>query len=134
MEYHPAVAEYLAQSARLSEALQSAKAAMYEDLRVRRAAPTEPDVMPEIDGYGEVKSLFLGEGVAARYTPPELQGLVKAGLDECYAVLEERRNEAAQAAVPDWEDLEAWFSPQGQQDSETSATADDHEDADRQWP
>lgn len=132
MEYHPDVAEYLAQSARLSEALASAKAAMYEDLRVRRAAPTEPDVMPEIDGYGELKSLFLGEGVATRYTPTELQDLVKAGLEECYAVLEERRNEAAQTAVPDWEELEAYFSPAERQDAETTASAAEHDNAERQ--
>lgn len=86
MAYHPAVAEYLAQSERLSDALRAAQAAMFDDLRVRRAAPSEPDVMPEIDGYGALTNLFLGEGVADRYRPAELEALVMDGLRECYAV------------------------------------------------
>lgn len=124
MAYHPAVTEWLAQSARLSEALRAAQAAMFEDLRVRRGAPSEPDVMPEIDGYGALTSLYLGEGIADRYRPAELEALVMDGLRECYAVWEERRNEAAQAAVPDWAELEAWFSPQSQQ----GASGDDEAD------
>lgn len=128
MAYHPAVAEYLAQSERLSDALRAAQAAMFDDLRVRRAAPSEPDVMPEIDGYGALTNLFLGEGVADRYRPAELEALVMDGLRECYAVWEERREEAARAAVPGWAELEKWFGPSAQQAAEAPASESDDAD------
>lgn len=104
MPFHPEVERFLEQGRRLGEIMGKVQAAAFDDLRVRRAAPNEPDVMPEVDGYGTLKSLFLGEGVCQRYTPSELEKLFMSAMRECYAVLGDRRLEAAEAAVPDLPD------------------------------
>ncbi|UQX13435.1 hypothetical protein [Candidatus Mycobacterium methanotrophicum] len=101
MAFHPQVEQFLADSKRLSDALGAIEAAAFDNLRVRRAAPDEPEVMPEIDGWGALTDVYLGEGVVQRYRAEELGELVMSGVRECYAVLEDRRREAAHAAAPD---------------------------------
>ncbi len=101
MAFHPEVEKFLARSQQLSQALEAVERAAFDDLRVRRAAPNEPDVMPEVDGWGELKSLYLGEGVVDRYNAHEVEQLVMSGLSECYAVLDDRRREAASKAAMD---------------------------------
>ena len=103
MAFHPAVEQFLADSRRLSEALGAIHSAAFNDLRVRRAAPDEPEVMPEIDGWGALTDVYLGEGVVQRYGAGELGEVIMSGLRECYAVLEDRRREAARKAAPDLE-------------------------------
>ena len=105
MPFHPEVERFLERSRELGEILGKVHAAAFDDLRVRRAAPNEPDVMPEVDGYGTLTSLFFGEGVCQRYTPSELEKLFMSAMRECYAVLGDRRREAAEGAVPDFSDL-----------------------------
>lgn len=98
--FHPEVERYLVLGREIGDMMAKAQAAMFDDLRVRRAAPDEPDVMPEVDGYGALRNLFFGEGVCQRYTPAQLEGLFMSAMRECYAVLGDRRREAAEAAVP----------------------------------
>lgn len=105
MPFHPEVERWLERSRHLGEMLSKAQAAAFDDLRVRRAAPNEPDVMPEVDGYETLTSLFLGEGICQRYTPSELEKLFMSAMRECYAVLGDRRREAAKAAQAGHADL-----------------------------
>ncbi len=104
MAFDPAVEQFLAEGRRLGEVLGRMKAAMYDDLRVRRAAPDEPNVMPEVDGYGVLTDLYL-EGIVGRYTASQIETLVMSGLQECYEVLDERRAAAADEAVPEAAEL-----------------------------
>lgn len=108
MSFDPMVEQFLAESRRLSEALGAVEAAAFTDLRVRRAAPNESDVMPEVDGWGTPSDVYFGEGVLERYSAEELQQLIMAGLHECYEVLDDRRREAARLAAPEL-DPDSWF-------------------------
>jgi hypothetical protein len=108
MAFHPEVERFLAQGRELGEMIRKVQASAFDDLRVRRAAPEEADVMPEVDGHGALKSLFFGEGICQRYTPTQVEDLFMSAMQECYAVLGDRRREAAQAAVPDF-DLDKGF-------------------------
>lgn len=99
MAYHPAVEEWLAKSQRLGDAIGAVQDAAFNNLRVRRAAPDDPDVMPEVDGWGTVTDVYLGEGVTQRYSASQLGDVIMAGLRECYAVLNDRRREAAREAA-----------------------------------
>lgn len=108
MALHPDVEQFLEDSRRLSEAMGAIKAAAFDDLRVRRAAPEEPDVMPEIDGWGAMTDLYLGEGIVDRYRAAQLEALVMSGLRECYAVVRDRRSQAAHEAAPEF-DFSEWF-------------------------
>lgn len=100
MAFHPQVEAFLARGRELGEMLGKVQAAAFEDLRVRRAAPEEPNLMPEIDGYGALTDLFM-EGIVGRYTPHQIETLFMSAMNECYEVLNERRQEAARAAIPD---------------------------------
>ncbi|MBS1691251.1 MAG: hypothetical protein JST91_03410 [Actinobacteria bacterium] len=124
MAYDPAVEHFLAESQRLSDAIGAVEDAAFNNLRVRRAAPNDPDVMPEVDGWGTVTDVYLGEGVTQRYSAAQLGDVIMAGLHECYAVLNDRRREAARDAAPDL-DPDLWFGP-----ADTTTTAagasDDH--------
>ncbi|EIU51586.1 MULTISPECIES: hypothetical protein [Mycobacteriaceae] len=124
MAYHPAVEEWLAKSQRLGEAIGAVQDAAFNNLRVRRAAPSDPDVMPEVDGWGTVTDVYLGEGVTQRYSASQLGEVIMAGLRECYAVLNDRRKEAAREAAPEL-DTELWF---GSAETTTAAAdgSDDH--------
>lgn len=124
MAYHPAVEEWLAKSQRLGDAIGAVQDAAFNNLRVRRAAPDDPDVMPEVDGWGTVTDVYLGEGVTQRYSASQLGDVIMAGLRECYAVLNDRRREAAREAAPEL-DTELWF---GAADTATAAAdgSDDH--------
>lgn len=124
MAYHPAVEEWLAKSQRLGDAIGAVQDAAFNNLRVRRAAPDDPDVMPEVDGWGTVTDVYLGEGVTQRYSASQLGDVIMAGLRECYAVLNDRRREAAREAAPEL-DTELWF---GSADTATAAAdgSDDH--------
>lgn len=123
MAYHPAVEEWLAKSQRLGDAIGAVQDAAFNNLRVRRAAPDDPDVMPEVDGWGTVTDVYLGEGVTQRYSASQLGDVIMAGLRECYAVLNDRRREAAREAAPEL-DTELWF---GSADTPTAADgSDDH--------
>ncbi|EUA17515.1 hypothetical protein I553_10573 [Mycobacterium xenopi 4042] len=62
--FHPDVERFLARGRELGEMLGRVHAAAFEDLRVRRAAPDEPNLMPEIDGYGALTDLWM-EGIVA---------------------------------------------------------------------
>lgn len=122
MAYHPAVEEWLAKSQRLGDAIGAVQDAAFNNLRVRRAAPDDPDVMPEVDGWGTVTDVYLGEGVTQRYSASQLGDVIMAGLRECYAVLNDRRREAAREAAPEL-DTELWFGS-----ADTSAAAADGSD------
>lgn len=104
MAFDPAVERFLAEGRRLGEVLGKMQAAMYDDLRVRRAAPDEPNIMPEVDGYGELTDLYL-EGIVGRYTADQIGNLIMSGLNECYEVLDSRRAAAAGEAVPELAEL-----------------------------
>ncbi|ORW05010.1 hypothetical protein [Mycobacterium kyorinense] len=100
MAFHPDVERFLARGRELGEMLGRVHAAAFEDLRVRRAAPDEPNLMPEIDGYGALTDLWM-EGIVGRYSPAQIEQLFMSALRECYEVLGERREAAARAAVPE---------------------------------
>jgi hypothetical protein len=123
--FHPDVERFLSESRRLSEAIGAIQSAAFDDLRVRRASPDEPDVMPEIDGWGALTGLYLGEGIVNRYRPAQIEELFMSALRECYAVLGDRRSQAAQAAAPDL-DPELWFGTPAEPVS-GSEVADNHE-------
>ncbi|CAN3131945.1 hypothetical protein ACNUDN_29090 [Mycobacterium sp. smrl_JER01] len=105
MSFHPAVESFLAKSRELGSVLGKVQSAMYDDLRVRRAAPEEPNVMPEIDGYGALTDLYL-DGIVGRYSARQIEDLVMSGLQECYAAIDERRLEAVREAVPEFDQLD----------------------------
>lgn len=111
MAYHPAVEQFLAESQRLRDALGAVEDAAFNNLRVRRAAPNDPDVMPEVDGWGAVTDVYLGEGVTQRYSASQLGELIMAGLHECYGVLNDRRRDAARAAAAELDHPDLWFGP-----------------------
>ena len=129
MAFHPEVEKFLARSQQLSQALEAVERAAFDDLRVRRAAPNEPDVMPEVDGWGELKSLYLGEGVVDRYNAHEVEQLVMSGLSECYAVLDDRRREAASKAAPE---LNLWEAVEKEQQEHASDEDDEWVDDDEE--
>ncbi len=52
MAFHPEVEAFLAQGRALGDALERVQSAAFDDLRVRRSTPNEPNLLPEIDGYG----------------------------------------------------------------------------------
>jgi hypothetical protein len=109
VSFHPAVESFLAKSRELGSVLGKVQSAMYDDLRVRRAAPDEPNVMPEIDGYGALTDLYL-DGIVGRYSARQIEGLVMSGLQECYAAIDERRLEAVREAVPEFDQLDLGLS------------------------
>lgn len=100
MALHPDVEKFLREGRELGEMLGALRAAAFDDLRVRRACPDEPNLLPEIDGYGALTDLWM-EGIVERYTPAEIERIFMAAIAECYAVLEDRRNAAASAVVPE---------------------------------
>ena len=106
MAFHPEVERFLARGRELGAMLGRVHAAAFDDLRVRRAAPEEPNLIPEIDGYGALKDVWM-EGIVDRYSAAQIEQLFMSAMQECYAVLGERREAAARAAVPDLEDLGA---------------------------
>lgn len=115
MPYHPDVEAVLAQGRQLGERMAKLEAALFTDLRVRRSAPGEPNVLPEIDGYGALTDLWM-EGIVGRYSAPEVEQLVMSALGECYAVLGDRCTAAALevvdedflASVADLSDEQMW--------------------------
>lgn len=111
MAFHPDVERFLTESRRLSDTIGAIQTAAFDGLRVRRAAPDDPDVMPEVDGWGELKDLYLGDGVVDRYRPAQLERVILSALQECYAVLGERRSAAAHDAVPDLDPEFGFGSP-----------------------
>jgi hypothetical protein len=98
--FHPDVVAFLARGAELGEMLERVQAAAFDDLRVRRAGADEPNLLPEIDGYGALTSLWM-EGIVGRYKAREIEHIFMAAVAECYAVLGDRRSDAARSAVPD---------------------------------
>lgn len=100
MGFHPDVEAFLAKGAALGEMLERVQAAAFDDLRVRRAGSTEPNLLPEIDGYGALTSLWM-DGIVGTYKAAEIEHIFMSAIAECYAVLGDRRADAAQSAVPD---------------------------------
>jgi len=98
--FHPDVEAFLAQGRALGDVLERVQAAAFDDLRVRRSASDEPNLLPEIDGYGALTDLWM-EGIVGTYKAAEIEHIFLAALAECYAVLGERRSDAARSAVPD---------------------------------
>jgi hypothetical protein len=98
--FHPDVEAFLAQGRALGDVLERVQAAAFDDLRVRRSAPDEPNLLPEIDGYGALTDLWM-EGIVGTYKAAQIEHLFMAAVSECYAVLGDRRTDAARAAVPD---------------------------------
>ncbi|EUA17458.1 hypothetical protein I552_0659 [Mycobacterium xenopi 3993] len=86
MAFHPDVERFLARGRELGEMLGRVHAAAFEDLRVRRAAPEEPNLIPEIDGYGALTDLWM-EGIVGRYRPAQIEQLFMSAMRECYEVL-----------------------------------------------
>jgi hypothetical protein len=105
--YHPDVEAILARGQQLGDSLAKLEAALFSDLRVRRSAPREPNLLPEIDGYGALTDLWM-DGIVGRYSAPEIERLFLDALGECYGALGDRRSEAAYAVVD--EDLLAAVS------------------------
>ena len=106
MGFHPDVEAFLAQGRALGNALERVQSAAFDDLRVRRSAPNEPNLLPEIDGYGSLTDLWM-EGIVGQYKAAEIESIFMAAVAECYAVLGDRRTDAARSAIPD--DLRAIF-------------------------
>jgi hypothetical protein len=98
--FHPDVERFLARGRELGEMLGKVRAAGFDDLRVRRAAPDEPDLMPEIDGYGALTDVWM-DGIVERYGPSQIERLFMSAIAECYRVLGDRRDSAVRSAVPD---------------------------------
>lgn len=100
MAFHPDVEAMLAAGRALGEQLAAVHAAAFDDLRVRRAAEREPNLLPEINGYGVLTDLWM-DGIVGRYTAPQIESLFTEAMGRCYAVLDQRRMEAASAVVPE---------------------------------
>ena len=100
MAFHPDVEAFLAQGRALGDALERVQSAAFDDLRVRRSTPDEPNLLPEIDGYGALTDLWM-EGIVGQYKATEIENIFMAAVAECYAVLGDRRTDAARSAIPD---------------------------------
>ena len=100
MAFHPDVEAFLAQGRALGDALERVQSAAFDDLRVRRSTPNEPNLLPEIDGYGALTDLWM-EGIVGAYKATEIEAIFMAAVAECYAVLGDRRTDAARTAIPD---------------------------------
>ncbi len=98
MDYHPAVAAVLARGQQLGDSMAKLEAAVFTDLRVRRSAPREPNLLPEIDGYGTLTGLWM-DGIVGRYSAAEIEKLFLDAMAECYAAVGDRRAEAAHAVI-----------------------------------
>lgn len=100
MAFHPDVEAVLERGRHLADLLSKVKEAAFDDRRVRRSAEREPNLLPEINGYGALTDLWM-EGIVGRYTAPEIERIFMEAMSNCYEALGDPLAEAVRALGDD---------------------------------